>query len=48
LPGVWADGPTEAAAIRELYAVTEAWVLLKVDDRDGDIPVLEQIDLNRR
>jgi predicted RNase H-like HicB family nuclease len=47
LPGVWADGDTEAEALAELESVTEGWLLLKIEDHDRDIPVLETLDLNR-
>lgn len=46
LPGIWADGDTEAAALAELESVTEDWILLKIEDHDRDLPVLETLDLN--
>lgn len=47
LPGVWAEGDTEAEALAELESVTDSWVLLKIEDHDRDFPVLETLDLNR-
>jgi len=47
LPGVWAEGDTESAALAELVPVTEGWLALKIEDNDRDIPILETIDLNR-
>ncbi len=46
LPGVWADGPTEDAALAELQEVIFEWALLKIQDGDQDFPVVGEIDLN--
>lgn len=47
LPEVWADGDTEQGALDALPEVTRQWVLLKIEDRDRDIPIVGHIDLNR-
>ncbi|MFZ0667743.1 MAG: hypothetical protein WAM97_18500 [Acidimicrobiales bacterium] len=46
LPGVWATGADEAAALSELRGVIKDWVNLKIADGDKDIPELESINLN--
>lgn len=46
-PGVWADGITRKECAATLREVLEGWLLLKIQDRDGDIPVMEGIDLNK-
>jgi predicted RNase H-like HicB family nuclease len=46
LPGVWAEGSTKDEAMAQLAEVVKGWVLLKIEDRDRDIPVLETLDLN--
>lgn len=46
LDGPWASGETEAEAIRLLEPVISDWLWLKIEDRDGDIPVMHGIDLN--
>jgi predicted RNase H-like HicB family nuclease len=45
--GVWAQGATEAKATAELVDVLVGWMFLKIEDRDGDIPVISGINLNR-
>lgn len=44
--GVWAEGPSQEQALDVLREVVLDWTLLKVEHRDGDLPVLEEIDLN--
>jgi predicted RNase H-like HicB family nuclease len=44
--GVWAKGDTEADALKELEEVVEDWVSLKIEDKDGDLPIVDGIDLN--
>jgi predicted RNase H-like HicB family nuclease len=44
--GVWAEGPSQEQALDLLREVVLDWTLLKVEHRDGDLPVLEEIDLN--
>lgn len=46
LQDVWADGDSEAEAKDNLREVTLAWVLMKIEDRDQDLPVIGTIDLN--
>jgi len=47
LPGVWAEGATEREAVESLQGVVKEWVVLKIRDRDRDIPIIGGIDLNR-
>ncbi len=47
LPDVWAEGATPAKAISELAEVTRQWVVMKIEEHDRDLPVLESLDLNR-
>ena len=44
--GVWASGETERDAVEELYDVLVGWLVLKIKDQDGDIPVIDDINLN--
>jgi predicted RNase H-like HicB family nuclease len=46
-PGVWAQGDSEREAIRQLETVVRDWALLKIQDKDEDLPVVGLIDLNR-
>lgn len=46
LPGVWAEGKTPDEALEELAVVAHEWTVIKVQDRDRDLPVLGGIDLN--
>lgn len=45
--GVWADGRTQQEAAQSLKSVLDGWLQLKVLDRDGDIPVINGINLNK-
>jgi predicted RNase H-like HicB family nuclease len=45
-PGVWAQGESEEEAVKELEAIVRDWTLLKIQDRDRDLPVIDDIDLN--
>jgi predicted RNase H-like HicB family nuclease len=45
-PGVWANQPSEEAALEELRDTLHEWVLLKIQDRDRDLPVVDSINLN--
>jgi predicted RNase H-like HicB family nuclease len=44
--GVWADGRSGRVAERELEAALRAWVELKIEHGDRDLPVVGGIDLN--
>ncbi len=44
--GVWAQGDSEEEALKELEAVIRDWTLLKIQDKDRDLPVIGLIDLN--
>lgn len=46
LPGVWAQGTSEVEALREIETVVRDWTLLKIQDKDRDLPVIGMIDLN--
>jgi predicted RNase H-like HicB family nuclease len=46
-PGVWANDEISAKkATKTLTEVLEGWLLLKIEDEDKDIPIIDQIDLN--
>jgi predicted RNase H-like HicB family nuclease len=45
-PGVWANQPSEKAALEELQDTLHEWVLLKIKDKDRDLPVVDSINLN--
>lgn len=44
--GVWAKEASQKEALDVLDEVIFEWVLLKINDRDRDLPVLESLDLN--
>jgi predicted RNase H-like HicB family nuclease len=44
--GVWAKGRSEEQALEVLKEVLLDWTLLKIEHQDGDLPVIEEIDLN--
>ena len=44
-PGVWATGKDITVCGEELQEVLEEWLLLKLQDGDDDIPIVEGIDL---
>ena len=46
LPGVWAQADSEDEVLRELEAVVRDWTLLKLEDRDRDLPEIDTINLN--
>ncbi len=45
--GPWATGETPIDALDELNDVVFDWALFKMRDGDGDLPVVDEIDLNR-
>ena len=45
-PGVWASDETLKDCLDALEEVLRDWLLLKIKDRDKDIPVIEGINLN--
>lgn len=45
-PGVWAQGDSEEEVLKELRAVVRDWTLLKIEDRDRDLPEVGTLDLN--
>ncbi len=44
--GLWAQGATRAEATEELRNALAGWLVLKIKDGDGDIPVIDHINLN--
>ncbi len=44
--GVWSHGNSEEEALRELPSVVRDWTTLKFVEKDGDLPVIDGIDLN--
>jgi len=46
IDGVWAKAKSPHEAFHELGDVLFEWLVLKLEHRDGDIPVIEQLDLN--
>lgn len=46
VPEVWGHAQTEEASLEQLESVLRAWVEWKIEDKDGDIPVIDGIDLN--
>ncbi len=44
-PGVWGDGVTRSEAAEELRSALEGWILLKLQDRDDDLPTIDGISL---
>jgi len=46
-PGVWAnDEKSEKNALKALDEVLEDWIVIKIEMNDGDIPIIDGIDLN--
>ena len=47
LPGVWADAEDSSeTALKILREVLEDWLIIKIENNDGDIPAMEDINLN--
>lgn len=44
--GAWAKEPSQEQVLKVLEEVVLDWTLLKLEHRDRDLPVLEEIDLN--
>jgi predicted RNase H-like HicB family nuclease len=45
-PGVWADGDSLKENLDSLEEVLRDWLLVKIVNRDTDIPVIDEIDLS--
>ncbi len=45
VPGAWAEGATAEEALGALPEVLTAWVHLKINDGDRDIPAMEGVKL---
>ena len=45
-PGVWANQPSKDAMLEELRETLYEWILLKIQDRDRDLPEVDSINLN--
>lgn len=43
--GAWADGSSEAKALKRLSGVLHEWVTMKLEDGDDDIPPMEGVHL---
>ncbi len=46
LQGVWANHESPLDMLEELREVLMGWLILKIQDADRDIPVLDEVDLN--
>jgi predicted RNase H-like HicB family nuclease len=44
-PGVWAQEPSPKECLDTLAEVLKEWLVLKIVDKDCDIPVVDYIDL---
>ena len=44
--GVWASEPTTEETLDALEETLVEWTILKIQHKDKDLPVLEEIDLN--
>ncbi len=44
--GVWEQAAAEEEALGGIEGVVLDWVLLKLEDGDGDLPIVDGIDLN--
>jgi predicted RNase H-like HicB family nuclease len=44
--GVWADGDSPKTCLDSVAEVLEDWIILKIADKDKDLPVVDGIDLN--
>lgn len=47
LEGVYGEGDSEEDALTSLAESIRSWAIFKMERRHGNIPVLEEIDLNR-
>ena len=45
-PGVWAKEHSKEQVLEVLKEVVLDWTLLKIEHRDHDLPVIEEIDFN--
>jgi predicted RNase H-like HicB family nuclease len=45
-PGVWANDPSQDETLVDLEETLREWVLLKIQDGDRDLRVVDSIDLN--
>lgn len=46
LPGVWAQADSKSEAVKEIETVVRDWAVLKILDKDRNLPVIGMIDLN--
>lgn len=44
-PGVWGTGRTRTEAAEQLRSALEGWILLKLQDRDKDLPTIDGLNL---
>ena len=47
-PGLWGDGATRSEAAETLRSTLEGWILLKLQDRDEDLPTIDGLSLYAR
>ncbi|MBA3792566.1 MAG: type II toxin-antitoxin system HicB family antitoxin [Rubrobacter sp.] len=45
-PGVWAQEDSESEVIKQIETVVRDWTVLKILDKDRDLPIIGMIDLN--
>ncbi len=45
-PGVWAKERSREQTLEVLREVVQDWTLLKIQHKDHDLPIIEEIDLN--
>jgi predicted RNase H-like HicB family nuclease len=45
-PGVWGNCPSQEETLAELEETLREWIVLKVEDGDRDLPVVDSINLN--
>lgn len=45
-PGVWASESSAQRTLEVLEEVVQDWTLLKIEHKDRDLPVVEEINLN--
>lgn len=44
--GVWANNSSQEKTLAELEETLHEWIVLKIEDGDRDLPVVDSIDLN--
>lgn len=44
--GLWGEGQNKEAALSDLSEALDDWLILKIEDEDRDLPLLENMNLN--